>query len=124
LLVDPGDFATLYNLERALYKTGNETRAKCVEKQMAEAREKTDRASEVSLTASRLNTEGLQLERSGDLRAALAKYQAALDLDPSGFGFELNYALALCRLGRWEQGAMELREVLRLDPDNADAAKA
>jgi len=30
----------------------------------------------------------------------------------------------LCRLGRWQQGAAELREVLRLDPNNAAAAKA
>ena len=63
-------------------------------------------------------------EKSGDVRAALAKYRAALDLDPTGFGFRLNYALALCRLGRWQDGVDELREVLRVDPDNADAAKA
>lgn len=25
---------------------------------------------------------------------------------------------------RWREGVVELREVLRLDPDNADAAKA
>jgi len=36
----------------------------------------------------------------------------------------LNYALALCRVGRWRDGIAELREVLRVDPDNADAAKA
>jgi tetratricopeptide (TPR) repeat protein len=124
LLVDPADLATLYNLERALYKTGTKERVYQVQKQMAEAREKTDRVSDVSLSAARLNTEGLQLEKSGDTRAALAKYRAALDLDPSGFGFELNYALALCRLHRWEEGAMELREVLRHDPNNADATKA
>jgi hypothetical protein len=29
-----------------------------------------------------------------------------------------------CRLGRWRDGIAELREVLRVDPDNADAAKA
>ncbi len=66
----------------------------------------------------------MQLEKSGDVRAALAKYKAALDLDPSGYGFRLNYALALCRLGQWQDGVVELREVLRVDPDNADAAKA
>jgi tetratricopeptide (TPR) repeat protein len=71
-----------------------------------------------------LNDEGIELEKSGDIWAALAKYRAALDLDPTGFGFELNYGLALCRIGRWEEGTTELREVLRLDPDNAVAAKA
>ena len=54
----------------------------------------------------------------------MAKYRAALDLDPAGYGFRLNYALALCRLDRWQNGIAELREVLRVDPDNADAAKA
>jgi tetratricopeptide (TPR) repeat protein len=58
---------------------------------------------------------------TAEFQAALAKYRAALDLDPTGFGFRLNYALALCRLGRWQDGVVELREVLRLDPDNADA---
>ena len=64
------------------------------------------------------------LEKSGDVRAALAKYRAALDLDPTVYVFRLNYALALCRLGRWQDGIVELREVLRVDPDNANAARA
>jgi tetratricopeptide (TPR) repeat protein len=124
LLSDPGDLATLYNLERALRKAGKLEEAKPIEKQLAESREKTERASAVALAASRLNSEGIELEKSGDIGAALAKYRAALDLDPSGFGFELNYALALCRLARWQDGIVELREVLRLEPDNANAAKA
>jgi tetratricopeptide (TPR) repeat protein len=124
LFYAPNDRATLYNLLLALRKTGRLEEAKPIEKRMAELQHQTDRASEVGFAASDLNSEGIQLERSGDIRAALAKYRAALDLDPTGFGFRLNYALALCRLGRWQDGIVELREVLRLDPDNADAAKA
>jgi tetratricopeptide (TPR) repeat protein len=120
----PDDRATLYNLMLALRKTGRLEEAKPIEERMAELQNQSDRASEVGLAASGLNSEGIQLEKSGDIRAALAKYRAALDLDPTGFGFRLNYALALCRLGRWQDGVVELREVLRLDPDNADAAKA
>ena len=120
----PDDRATLYNLMLALRKTGRLEEAKPIEERMAELQHQSDRASEVGLAASGLNSEGIQLEKSGDIRAALAKYRAALDLDPTGFGFRLNYALALCRLGRWQDGVVELREVLRLDPDNADAAKA
>jgi tetratricopeptide (TPR) repeat protein len=120
----PEDRATLYNLMLALRKTGQLEEAKPIEARMAELQHQSDRASEVGLAATRLNSEGVQLEQSGDIRAALAKYRAALDLDPTGFGFRLNYALALCRLGRWQDGVVELREVLRLDPDNADAAKA
>ena len=121
---DPGDVATLYNLDRALRKAGKRDEAEPIERKISELREKSNRASSVALAASRLNDEGIELEKSGDVWAALTKYRAALDLDPTGFGFELNYGLALCRIGRWKDGATELREVLRLDPDNAVAAKA
>ncbi len=124
LLGDPSDVASLYSLDRALRKAGRLEEAKPIEKQLAELRAKSDHASTVALAASRLNDEGIALEKSGDLRAALAKYRAALDLDPTGTGFQLNYGLALCRLGRWEDATAELREVLRLDPDNQMAAKA
>ena len=124
LLGDPSDPASLYSLDRALRKAGRLEEAKPIEKQLAELRAKSDHASTVALAASRLNDEGIALEKSGDLRAALAKYRAALDLDPTGTGFQLNYGLALCRLGRWEDATAELREVLRLDPDNQMAAKA
>ncbi len=124
LALAPDDRATLYNLMLALRKTGRSEEAKPIEARMAELQHQSDRASEVGLASTRLNSEGVELEKSGDIRAAIAKYRAALDLDPTGFGFRLNYALALCRLGRWQDGEAELREVLRLDPDNADAAKA
>jgi len=124
LLGDPSDVATLYSLDRALRKAGKLEEAKPIEKQLAELRAKSDRASIVALAASRLNDEGIAMEKSGDVRAALAKYRAALDLDPTGTGFQLNYGLALCRLGRSEDAIAELREVLRLDQDNQEAAKA
>ena len=108
----------------ALRKTGHAEEAKAIEKQIAALKEQNSRASEVGLAASDLNNEGIQLEKSGNVRGALAKYRAALDLDPTGYAFRLNYALALCRLDRWQNGIAELRDVLRVDPDNADAAKA
>lgn len=120
----PDDRATLYNLMLALRKAGRPEEAKPIEARLTALQQQNDRASEVGLLASGLNNEGIELEKSGDIRAALAKYRAALDLDPTGFGFRLNYALALCRLNRWQDGVVELREVLRLDPDNGDAAKA
>ena len=120
----PNDSATLYNLMLALRKTRHVEEAKAIENQITALKEQNSHASEVGLAASGLNSEGIQLEKTGDVRGALAKYRAALDLDPTGYGFRLNYALALCRLGRWRDGIAELREVLRVDPDNADAAKA
>jgi len=93
----PNDRGTLHNLMLALRKTGQVEEAKTIEKRMAALQPQTDRASEVGLAASGLNSEGIQLEKSGDLRGALAKYRAALDLDPTGYGFRLNFALALTR---------------------------
>src|SRR3984893_7830481 len=124
LFCAPNDRATLYNLMLALRKAGRSEEARPIEKRMAELQHQSARASEVGFAASDLNIEGIQVARSGDSRAALTTSGAALYLDPTGFGFRLNYALALCRLGRWQDGIVELREVLRLDPDNADAAKA
>ena len=120
----PNDRGTLYNLMLALRKTGKVEEAKAIEKRVAVFQQENSRASEVGFAASGLNSEGIRLEKLGDVRGALAKYRAALDLDPTGYGFRLNYALALCRLGRWRDGIAELREVLRVDPNNADAIKA
>jgi Flp pilus assembly protein TadD len=60
------------------------------EKRIAVFVQQDSRASEVRFAASGLNNEGIQLEKSGDVRGALAKYRAALDLDPTGYGFRLN----------------------------------
>ena len=59
-----------------------------------------------------------------NVNGALLEKKLSIDLDPTGFGFELNYGLTLCRVGRREDGVTELREVLRLDPEDAVAAKA
>ena len=118
------DKATLYSLARALRTSGKIEDSRQVEKQVVEMQRLNDRASEVLFTASGLNEEGLKLEHNGDLLGAMEKYREALDLDRTGYGFRLNYALALCRVGQWQEGIAQLQEVLREDPDNADAAKA
>jgi tetratricopeptide (TPR) repeat protein len=118
------DKATLYSLARALRATGKIQEAKQLEERVIEMQRLSTRSSEVLFTASGLNEEGLKLEHNGDLLGALDKYRGAVDLDPTGYGFRLNYALALCRIGRWQEGITQLQEVLKQDPDNADAAKA
>lgn len=118
------DKPTLYSLARALRASGKTEESKQVEDQVIALQSRSTTAGTVLFTASGLNEEGLKLERAGDLNGALEKYQRAIDLDPTGFGFRLNYALALCRTGRWQDGIVELKEVLKEDPDNADAAKA
>ena len=118
------DKATLYSLARALRASGKIEASNQVEKQVLEIQHLSTRASEVLFTASGLNEEGLKLEHDGDLLGAMGKYRQAVDLDQTGYGFRLNYALALCRVGKWQDGITQLQEVLKEDPDNADAAKA
>jgi tetratricopeptide (TPR) repeat protein len=121
---DPDQRAALYNLQMALREDGQIEEAKRVEARMAELLRQRSRASEAAIQAVKLNNQGVESEKAGDLRAALEKYRAALELDPEHGGFRLNLGLALCRLGRWDEGIAEMREVVRRDPDNAEATKA
>ena len=118
------DKVTLYTLARALRAVGKIEDSKQIEKQFLDMQRLSTKANEVLFTASGLNEEGLRLEHSGDLLGAMEKYRRAVGLDQTGYGFRLNYALALCRVGKWREGIAQLQEVLREDPDNADAAKA
>jgi Flp pilus assembly protein TadD len=120
----PDSRAVLYNLERALREDGQIEEARKVEARMAQLLLQSRQASETTRQSARLNNEGVQLEKSGNVRAALAKYEAALELDPEHNGFRLNLGLALCRLGRWDEGIVQIREVVRRDPNNAKAVKA
>lgn len=124
LRLDPDDRATLYNLQMALRADGQADEAKRVEDRMEELLHQRNRASETAIQAAKLNNEGVEAEKAGNLRAGLEKYTAALELDPEHGGFRLNLGLALCRLGRWDEGIAEIREVVRRNPDNAEATKA
>jgi len=121
---DAGNRAALYNLQRALREDGRIDEAKKVEARMTALLAQRTKTSEFALEASRLNNQGVELEKSGNLPAALGKYQAALDLDPEHEGFRLNLGLVLCRLGRWDEGIAQMREIVRRDPNNAEAVKA
>ena len=118
------DKATLYSLARALRATGKTEEAKRLEAQVVQRQHLSDQSGKVLFAASGLNEEGLRLEHQGDIQGALEKYRNAVDMDPTGYGFRLNYALALCRLGRWQEAITHLNQVLKDDPDNGDAAKA
>jgi tetratricopeptide (TPR) repeat protein len=120
----PDDRPTLYALMRALQKTGHNQEAELMRERVAKQLDADRRASDVGFRASELNSEGIELEKSGDLAAAVSKYKEAVGLDPTGFGFRLNYALGLCRLRQWETAVDELQTVLKADPNNADAQKA
>jgi tetratricopeptide (TPR) repeat protein len=122
--MNPEDRATVYNLQRALFANGELEEAARIRGRMSELLRSTSRSAEHSLQTANLNDDAIRLEAAGNIPAAIAKYRAALELDPTATGIRLNYGLALCRVGRWDEGIQEIWEVLRADPDNAQAAKA
>ena len=122
--LDPRDTATVYNLARALRAAGQVEEAKRLEQENRSILRADYESSQSSPEATRLNNEGVALEKDGNLPAALAKYRAAVELLPTHTGIRLNAALALCRLGRWDEGITELEEILRFEPDNEKAVRA
>ena len=121
--LNPKNQSALYNLQLALRQDGQLAQADSVKLKVTELLRERDKADQNRLLAIRLNNQGAQLEKAGNLRAALEKYQAALALDPGHVGIRVNVAAALLHLGQWKQGVAELREALRQDPSNA-AVKA
>ena len=81
-----------------------------MEAKVIEVQRLSTRAGDVPFNASGLNEEVLRLEHEGDLLGALDKFCRAVDLDPTGYGFRLNYALALCRTARWQEGITQLNK--------------
>ena len=118
LQLDPEDQTALFNLQLALRQDGQEEQARAIKERLAEVLRKKDETREKVLTATRLNNEGVDLEKAGDLRAAVEKYRAANELNPESNAFRVNFAVALLRLGRWKEGLAQMHECLRRDPDN------
>ena len=87
-----------------------------MEARIAELLRQRSLASKTAIEAAKLNNEGVEMEKTSNLRGALEKYRAALELDPEHGGFRLNLGLVLCRLGRWDEGIAEIREVVRRYP--------
>ena len=117
--LDPDNQSTLYNLQAALREDGQSAQADAIKQKLAELLRKKDSDDQKSVTALQLNSQGVDLEKAGDLHGAVEKYRAALDLYPEHAGVRVNYAIALLRLGQWSQGLGELREAVRRDPGNA-----
>jgi len=117
--LNPKDQSTLNALQMALRQDGDVARANRVKQELAELLRERDRINQNKLAAVRLNNEGAALEKSGDLRAALAKYREASTLDPDHVGIRINYAVGLLRLGQWTEGLDELHTAFLRDPTNA-----
>lgn len=112
------DQSTLNALQMALRQGGDLEGAARLKQQLAELLADRDRTNQNKLQAVQVNNEGAALERSGDLRGALAKYRDAAQLDPAHAGIRTNYGIALLRVGQWSEGLDELHRAWQLDPHN------
>jgi protein O-GlcNAc transferase len=122
--LNPKDQSTLYSLQLALREDGQLERAREIKEKLANLLRTRDKAYQNATAGLRLNNEGAALEKAGDLRGALEKYRAALELDPEHVGIRTNFAAVLIQLGRWQEGIAQLREALRRDPANQSLKKA
>lgn len=118
--LDPTDQSTLNALQTALRQAGRSEDAARIKSELAAALRKRDQKSQANLNALKLNNQGADLERAGNLPAAVEKYRQALDLQPDHNGIRVNFATALLRLGRWSEGLTELHEASQREPDNRD----
>ena len=116
--LDPHNQSTLYSLQRALREDGQPEQADAVKQRLAELLREKDKLDQTLLAGLQLNTEGVELEKAGNLVGALEKYRAAHVLLPDHTGIRVNFAVALLRLGQWKEGLAELREAVRREPDN------
>lgn len=115
----PNDQDAIYRLLRLYSRIGdtaNESRTKKRLKDLI-----ADQNSE-SLSETRavpLNNAGLELEKQGDLAGALNQFDQAASADSTNLIFKRNAALVLCRMGKTDEAIRRLRDILEVDPDDA-----
>jgi tetratricopeptide (TPR) repeat protein len=120
----PDDRSAWYQLCMALQKAGKLEDAKACRQELSTKISAGLATTANELSSTQANNAGVELEKAGNLTGALEKYREAVKLAPKVTVFRRNMALALCRLGRWDEGIAELHEVLKEDPDDAQATKA
>ena len=122
--LDPKNQSALNALQRALRQDGQAERAEAAKKKLAELLRERDEGDQKLVAALEINNRGAELEKAGDIRGALEKYRAAMELLPEHVGVRVNLAVALLKLGNWEEGISQMREALRREPGNAKIQKA
>jgi predicted Zn-dependent protease len=107
-----------------LRQDGQLERAEAAKKKLGELLRERDESDQKLVAALEINNRGAELEKAGDIRGALGKYRAALELLPDHVGVRVNLAVALLKLGNWEEGIAQMREAQRREPGDAKIQKA
>ena len=122
LALAPSDPTLTLNRDRALealatghYRRGDHARARSVAERWASAAPDSPEA---------WNTLGAALFKLEEGEAGLAAMRRAAQLAPRELRYPLNLGLALLRMRRFDESAVELDAVLRLQPDHAGALLA
>jgi predicted Zn-dependent protease len=122
--LDPRNQSALNALQIALRRDGRAEEANAVRARLAQVIRERDQADQNLVASIELNNRGAELEKQGKAAEAAAKYRAALALNPEHVGIRVNLAIALLKLGRWDEGVSELREASRRAPANRDIQRA
>lgn len=122
--LNAADQSTLNALQQALRQEGRDQEAAAIKQQLALLLRKKDEDNQNAVAAADLNNEGAELEKAGNLRAALVKYQAAVQHSPKNVTMRVNYAVALLRSGQWNEGLNQLHTASLQDPANASIQQA
>jgi len=117
----PNDQDVLYRLYRLYNHNGDTAETSRTQKLLKDliTSRYNESLRETAATAS--NNAGLELEKQGDLAGALKQFDQAAGEDATNLIFQRNAALVLCKLGRTEEAIRRLRDILDLDPDDAQA---
>ena len=85
--IDPNNQTALNALQLALRKDGQTEEADHVKQRLTQVLRDRDKADQNLVAAISLNNQGSELEKKGDLRAAVEKYRAALATFPNTSAF-------------------------------------
>lgn len=116
----PADREVIYRLYRIYLRNGDQPNSARLLKDLQELIASNKAASDSEAKAGALNGTGIALEKKGDLGGALDAFDQAAKADVTNVVFQRNAALLLCKLGRPEEAIRRLRDILSIDPDDAE----
>jgi len=93
------------------------------EAKAAKAREDLERLGRLTEEAKRIHNEGVALSKAGDEAGAFARFQEALEIDPSLQPALLALAVTGLKIDRAAEAAAAAETVLKADPQNAQAIR-
>jgi tetratricopeptide (TPR) repeat protein len=115
----PNDQDVIYRLHRLYVRNGDTANASRTLNLLKDLTASRYNESLSETRASPLNNAGLELEKQGDLNGALKQFDQAATEDATNLIFKRNAALILCKMGKTEEAIRRLRDILDLDPDDA-----